>query len=96
MIVSNEPGVYKAGSHGIRIENLVYTDFDRENEFGKFLKFVDLTLVPIDLELVDVNMLNSEEKIWLNNYHKRVWEEISPLIKDEELKSFLKEQTRMI
>ena len=80
MVVSNEPGLYRAGHHGIRIENLVYTEFDKETEFGKFLKFIDLTLVPIDLDLVDVDLLNSQEKLWLNNYHKRVFDEISPLI----------------
>ncbi|MGP1410701.1 MAG: aminopeptidase P family N-terminal domain-containing protein [Peptoanaerobacter stomatis] len=96
MVVSNEPGLYRAGHHGIRIENLVYTEFDKETEFGKFLKFIDLTLVPIDLDLVDVDLLNSQEKLWLNNYHKRVFDEISPLIEDKELKEFLKQQTRQI
>ncbi|EHL19655.1 hypothetical protein HMPREF9628_01344 [Peptoanaerobacter stomatis] len=96
MVVSNEPGLYRAGHHGIRIENLVYTEFDKETEFGKFLKFIDLTLVPIDLDLVDVDLLNSQEKLWLNNYHKRVFDEISPFIEDKELKEFLKQQTREI
>lgn len=96
MVVSNEPGVYKSGRYGIRIENLVYTDIAHTNEFGTFLKFVDLTLVPIDLDLVDVKMLTKTEKMQLNKYHKRVYLELAPIIKHPELREFLKEQTKMI
>lgn len=95
MVVSNEPGVYKAGKHGVRIENLIYVAQDETNEFGNFLKFENLTLVPIDLDLVDVTMLTDVEKNQLNSYHKRVFEEIAPLL-DDETRAFLENATRAI
>lgn len=95
MVVSNEPGVYKSGKHGVRIENLIYVAQDETNEFGNFLKFENLTLVPIDLDLVDVTMLTDVEKNQLNSYHKRVFEEIAPLL-DDETRAFLENATRAI
>lgn len=96
MVVSNEPGVYRAGKHGVRTENLVYVTKDEQNEFGDFLKFENLTLVPIDLDLVDRSMMNDEEIACLNAYHKKVYDEISPLLDDKELKTFLQNATRSI
>ena len=63
MILSNEPGYYREGSFGIRIENLVYI---------KKNKFKELTMAPIDKDLIDKKILNSSEILWLNNYHKLV------------------------
>lgn len=96
MIISNEPGLYREGKYGIRIENLIYVKDDIENEFGKFMRFENLTLVPIDLDLVDKSLMTSDEISYLNEYHKKVYEEISPFIEDKEVLDFLKKSTRII
>lgn len=82
MIISNEPGYYKTGAYGIRIENLVtvrpcddMADTERE-----MLEFETLTLAPIDRNLIDSSMLSAAEIGWLNRYHKKVWDKISPLV----------------
>lgn len=78
MITSNEPGIYKAGEYGIRIENLILTVVSQgDNGFGEFLEFETLTLFPYDLNLIDVAMLDSVEKAQINAYHKRVRELLS-------------------
>ncbi|MBU3071812.1 aminopeptidase P family protein [Clostridium estertheticum] len=93
MIVSNEPGVYKAGKHGIRIENLVVAQEDEKTEYGgQFMKFETLTLCPIDLDAIDVSLLTNDEKSWLNNYHKTVFEKLSTHLQGEEL-AYLKGAT---
>ncbi|WP_066889575.1 aminopeptidase P family protein [Clostridium nigeriense] len=96
MILTNEPGVYKEGKHGIRTENtlIVEKDFESE-EFGEFYKFRTISYCPIDLQGVNVEMLSSEEKDWLNNYHNMVFEKLSPYLNEEE-KEFLNTQTRKI
>ena len=75
MIISNEPGYYKAGDYGIRIENLVLVKIAKEidNSENKMLEFETLTLAPIDLSLVKVSELSKEEKTWINNYHRNVF-----------------------
>lgn len=96
MITSDEPGVYKAGKHGIRIENLVVVQKDVNTEFGgQFMKFETLTLCPIDLDAIDASLLTAEEKAWLNNYHKTVFEKLSPFVQGEDLE-YLKAATRAI
>lgn len=95
MIVSIEPGVYKAGKHGIRIENIVVVENAMKTEAGEFLKFETLSYVPIDLRAIDIELLNNEEKEWLNNYHSQVFEKISPYLNEEE-KEWLEENTRKI
>lgn len=95
MITSNEPGIYRAGKHGIRIENLVVTVSDIETDFGKFLKFDTITLFPIETKAIKVDMLTDMERKWFNNYHKMVYDEVSPLL-DEEMKAYLKEKTKPI
>ena len=93
MVVSNEPGVYKAGKHGIRIENLVVVQEDEKTLYGgQFMRFETLTLCPIDLEAINVSLLTHEEKTWLNNYHKTVFEKLSTYLKGEELE-YLKQAT---
>lgn len=95
MTVTDEPGLYLAGKFGVRIENtLIVKDFI-ETEFGKFLQFESLTLCPIDLDCADLDMLTAEEKQWLNDYHKMVFEKLSPLLNDEE-KEWLKTNTARI
>jgi Xaa-Pro aminopeptidase len=96
MVVSNEPGVYKAGKHGIRIENLVVVEEEEKTEYGgQFMKFETLTLCPIDVQAMNVSLLTSQEKSWLNNYHKTVFEELSIYLEGEELE-YLKTATLAI
>lgn len=95
MVVSVEPGVYKAGSHGIRLENIVVIDEDIKTDSGQFMKFETLSFVPLDLEAIDVNLLSESEKVWLNEYHKEVYNKISPYLNEEE-KNWLKEETKSI
>ncbi|MBW9145552.1 aminopeptidase P family protein [Clostridium sp. CM027] len=86
MIVSNEPGVYKDGKHGIRIENLVTVKEDEKTQYGgQFMKFETLTFCPIDLEAIDALLLTYDEKAWLNNYHRTVFEKLSPYLQGEDL-----------
>ncbi len=95
MIVSNEPGVYKADKHGVRIENLIAVKEKEKNDFGKFMCFKDLTLCPYELDAINISLLNEDEKSWLNNYHKKVLEKLSPyLLEDEVL--WLKNATKEI
>jgi len=95
MIVSNEPGVYKAGKHGVRIENLIAVQAKEENEFGKFMCFKNLTLCPYELDAIEVSLLNEEEKGWLNTYHKKVFDKLSPYLSEDEV-SWLKNATKAI
>jgi len=78
MITSNEPGLYRPGKWGIRIENLVACRKAGESEFGSFLKFETLTLCPIDTRCVLTDMLDDGERGWLNDYHREVRERLSP------------------
>lgn len=96
MIVSDEPGVYIEGSHGIRIENIVEVVERETNEYGRFLGFDHLTYAPIDLEAIDKKYMQPKDIEKLNNYHKMVYEKVSPFIDDEDVKSWLKEATRAI
>jgi Xaa-Pro aminopeptidase len=95
MVMSNEPAFYREGEYGIRTENMMVCVEKQETEFGKFLGFETLTLCPIDTTLIDLDLLNSEEKDWLNSYHKKVNSELKPLIK-KELHGFLDELTMEI
>ena len=80
MITSNEPGFYKKNHYGIRIENLIYV-----KKIKNKLKFVDLTLVPIDKSLVEKKLLTSLEKNWLNTYHQRVFKNLKKFMNKFEL-----------
>ena len=93
MVVSNEPGYYKSGAYGIRIENLVCVRLEKPG--GESLSFETLTLVPIDRALIDLGLLTSEEIAWINAYHARVADEIGPLV-DEATKEWLEQATRPI
>ena len=95
MICSDEPGIYIEGSHGIRTENLILCVEDEQNSYGRFLKFEYLTYVPIDLDVIDKTYMNEEDVKLLNEYHKAVYEKISPYLTDEEA-LWLKENTRAI
>lgn len=91
MIITDEPGIYKAGSHGIRIENTLLIVPAQETDFGRFFKFEALTLCPIQKEAICLDMMNNEEKGWLNNYHAEVYRRLSPLL-DEEHREWLEQQ----
>ncbi len=95
MIVSNEPGFYKEGAHGVRLENLILCQEAEATEYGRFLNFETLTIVPFDLDAVDVTLLDSKEKQLLNDYHSRVYNELSAYMTEEEL-TWLKTATRAI
>ncbi len=90
MVTSNEPGVYKAGSHGIRTENLVLTIPAGEGLFGNYLKFETITLCPICKKGIIKEMLATEEIEWLNEYHRKVYDKLSPDLNKEE-QEWLKE-----
>lgn len=95
MVTSNEPGVYKAGSHGIRTENLVLTVPAGEGMFGKYLKFETLTLCPICRKGVIKELLTAEEIGWLNDYHRTVYEKLSPDLNNDE-REWLKEACKAV
>jgi len=96
MIITNEPGVYKKDKHGIRTENiLLVTKSSEDADMGEFYKFDTISYCPIDLEGVQVEMLTTKEKKWLNEYHKMVYDKLSVYVNNEENK-FLKIETREI
>lgn len=95
MITTNEPGFYKAGSHGIRLENEMLCKKGIKNEYGQFMEFEPLTIAPLDLDAIDVNLMNEDEKAYLNEYHKMVFDTVSPFLTAEETE-WLKEYTRAI
>ena len=95
MIVTNEPGAYIEGSHGIRIENELLVKEACETEHGKFLEFETITYAPIDLDGIVKPLLTKEEKQQLNEYHSEVYKKLSPYLNKKE-KEFLKEYTKSI
>ena len=95
MITSVEPGVYRPGQWGVRIENLVLSRADGETEFGAFLAFETLTLCPIDTRCVTVSLLRDDERAWLNAYHETVRARVSPLV-GANAKAWLDARTRPI
>ena len=95
MVTTNEPGVYVENSHGIRIENEIVVRKAEKNEYGQFMDFEVITFVPIDLDAIDESLILKDEKDYLNNYHKQVYDKISPYLNEEE-KQWLKTYTREI
>jgi Xaa-Pro aminopeptidase len=95
MFTSNEPGFYKDGEYGIRIENLVLCVEAEKTDFAQFLKFETVTLFPIDTSLIDVSLLTRAEKTWFNAYHKRVNQKLSVHLDTEE-KAWLAEKCKKI
>ena len=83
MIVSDEPGIYRSGKHGIRIENLLAVQRDVQTEFGSFFSFEVLTLCPFERELIDIELLSEEEIQMVDAYHQWVYDELYELIDDE-------------
>ena len=95
MILTDEPGIYKAGRHGIRIENTLLIVLAQETEFGKFYKFEPLTLCPIDKKAIAMEIMTDEELTWLNEYHQMVYNRLCPLL-DKDEQTWLKEATTPI
>ncbi len=95
MICSDEPGIYIEGSHGIRTENLIVCRKAEKNEYGQFMEFEYLTFVPIDLDALDVSLMEKRDIQYLNEYHRQVYEKISPYLTREE-QQWLKEATREV
>lgn len=95
MVITDEPGIYIENSHGVRTENELVVRKGTANEFGQFMHFETITYVPIDLDGIDPNAMTTEERAYLNSYHKKVFDTISPYLNDEE-KDWLKKYTREI
>ncbi len=95
MITSVEPGIYRPGKHGIRIENLVNTIPDVSNEFNEFYAFECLTIAPISTKIVKKELLEASQINWLNDYNAMVFDRLGPLLTDDEA-AFLKEETKAI
>lgn len=94
-ITTIEPGCYRPGQWGIRIENMVHTVLSSENEFGRFFEFENLTFCPINVDLVDPSLLNPQHISWLNSYNAEVLEKLSPLL-DESQRAWLRNECRPV
>lgn len=98
MITSIEPGVYRAGQWGVRIENLVMNvpaNASEGSTFGEFLEFETLTLCPIDTRCIDLGLMRADEVAWLNGYHATVRERLAPRVSGAAL-AWLNERTQPI
>lgn len=95
MIVTIEPGIYREGKHGVRIENVAVVEEDIKTDSGQFMKFEVISYVPIDLEGIDVELLTDKERKWLNDYHEEVYNKLSPYL-DDEVREWLRQETRSI
>jgi Xaa-Pro aminopeptidase len=93
MILSDEPGLYLAGKYGIRLENLLVCEERFTNEYGRFLGFAPLTMVPFEREAIDPALLSAEEKTWLNEYHAAVYAALQAHMSEEE-RNWLAEMTK--
>lgn len=95
MILTDEPGIYIEGSHGIRLENELLVCEGEKNQYGQFMYFEVITLIPFDLDAIIPEILTAEEKELLNQYHRKVFETLAPLL-DEDEKEWLAKYTREI
>jgi Xaa-Pro aminopeptidase len=95
MVITDEPGIYVAGSHGIRLENELIVRKGVENEFGQFMHFDAVTFAPIDLDAIEAEDLSRDEKLYLNSYHKLVYEKLARHLTEEE-REWLSKYTREI
>jgi Xaa-Pro aminopeptidase len=95
MIISDEPGLYREGMHGIRHENVVLVRPVGDNEFGSWLGFEPLTLCHFDTSCLEISLLTQAERDWLNAYHERVYRELSPRL-PAEVAAWLREKTRPV
>ena len=95
LVITDEPGFYVEGSHGIRLENELLVVNDVANEFGQFMRLEPITFVPFDLDAIEPEIMTAEERTMLNDYHKKVYEITSPYLNDEE-KEWLRKYTREV
>ena len=95
IVITDEPGIYIEGSHGVRLENELLVTEWQKNEYGDFLCFEPITYVPMDLDAILPEMMSEEEKRLLNEYHALVYEKTAPYLEEEE-KEWLKKYTRAI
>lgn len=95
MVITDEPGIYLEGSHGIRLENELLVCADEKNEYGQFMRFEPLTFVPIDLDAIVPEKMSAEEKKMLNDYHSEVYRKTESFL-DAEEKEWLKRYTRPV
>ena len=93
MITTNEPGIYLENKYGIRIENELLCVPKGKSEFGEFLGFETITYAPLDLEVIDTKLLTYEERVWIDSYHKKVYDTLSPYLSETE-RFWLKENTK--
>ena len=94
MITTNEPGIYLENHYGIRIENELLCVAKGKSEFGEFLGFETITYCPIDIEAIDTKLLTHSERVWIDSYHKHVYDTLSPYLTKEE-QYWLKENTKL-
>ena len=95
-VITDEPGIYLAGRFGVRIENMLLCQEAQQTECGRFLCFECLTLCPYDRRLIDLDMLQNEEREWLNQYHGLVREKLLPLLTDEADRQWLTQATALL
>ncbi len=95
MVTTNEPGVYFEGQFGVRLENVMIVQPSQSTAFGRFLEFETVTLCPFDLDLVEIDRLSLAEKEWLNQYHKKVVDQLAGHLNSEE-REWLAEETQPI
>lgn len=95
MILTDEPGIYIEGSHGVRLENELLVREGQANEYGQFMYLETLTFIPMDLDAIDVDIMTLEDRRLLNEYHAKVYEKVSPYLSEEEAE-WLKKYTREI
>ena len=96
MVISNEPGYYLEDRYGIRCENLVFVKRDESKNNGSFFKFEDLTMAPFDKRLFDMDLLTASDINWINDYHKKVYKNVSKGLKNQEEIEWLKQATNPI
>ena len=95
MVLTIEPGAYVEGRYGIRTENMVLVKGSGATVHGEFLEFETLTLCPIDTAPLTLELLEPSERRWLNDYHRQVWERLSPLLKTSD-RDWLRRKTKPI
>jgi Xaa-Pro aminopeptidase len=95
MITSNEPGIYREGCYGIRLENLILTVEKEDTAFGSFLSFETLSFYPFEPLLIDTTLLSEREVRWLNHYHSEVYRRLSPLLSENE-RQWLEKKTAVL
>ena len=93
MDVTNEPGIYIEGSHGIRIENVMVAENDVKNEYGQYMHFKTITWVPLDMDAIDEKYLTETQKEYLYAYQREVYDKLSPFLNEEE-REWLRAETR--